>query len=37
MRLFLTLFIALISFGQSFAQFPGSGIQEVKIFKLKKD
>ena len=30
MRLFLTLFIALISFGQSFAQFPGSGIQEVK-------
>lgn len=30
MRLFLTLFIALISFGQSFAQFPGSGLQETK-------
>lgn len=30
MRLFLTLIVALISFGQSFAQIPGSGIQEIK-------
>jgi len=30
MRLFLTLCIALLSIGQSFAQIPGSGLQDIK-------
>ncbi|MDQ7917819.1 cytochrome c biogenesis protein CcdA [Mesonia sp. MT50] len=30
MRLYLTLCIAFLSIGQSFAQFPGSGLQEIK-------